>query len=89
MLFFGIENAEISQIKGVLVLKGIFSETTMCVYLNTKLQVFSINLTRFSQEVILRPFPTAKQAPKKPTQIRLKKFKNSIYVKLYRELLFL
>ena len=89
MLFFGIENAEISQIKGVLVLKGIFSETTMCVYLNTKLQVFSINLTRFSQEVILLPFPTVKQAPKKPTQIRLKKFKNSIYVKLYRELLFL
>ena len=74
MLFFGIENAEISQIKGVLVLKGIFSETTMCVYLNTKLQVFSINLTRFSQEVILLPFPTAKQAPKKPTKIRSKKF---------------
>ena len=69
MLTFCIENAEISQIKGILVLKTIFSETTMCLYLRTKLQVFSINLTSFSPVVILLPSPTAKQTSKKPTQI--------------------
>ena len=37
MLFFCKKNADISKIKGVLVLKGMFSETTyVCVYLHTK-----------------------------------------------------
>ena len=69
MLTFCIENAEIGQIKGILVLKGIFSETTMCLYLRAKLQVFSINLTSFSQLVILLPSPTAKQTSKNPTRL--------------------
>ena len=37
MLFFCKKNADISKITGVLVLKGMFSETTyVCVYLHTK-----------------------------------------------------
>ena len=40
--------------KGVLVLKGIFSETAyVCVYLQIKFQVFNIILTSFRQVVIL------------------------------------
>ena len=70
MLTFCTENAEISQIKGILVLKGIFSETTMCLYLRTKPQVFSINLTSFSQVLILIPSPTAKQFLENPPRLR-------------------
>ena len=70
MLTFSIENAEISQIKGILELKGIFSETTMCLYLRTKPQVFSKNLTSFSQVVILLSSPTAKQLLKNPPRLR-------------------
>ena len=47
----------------------------MCVYLRTKFQVSSIIVMSFRQGVILppQPHPTAKQTPKKPTQIRVNK----------------
>ena len=43
---FDQKNAGISKIKGFLVVKGIFSETT-CVYLCSKIQVYSIILKSF------------------------------------------
>ena len=57
MLTFFKENAEISRIKRVLALRGIFSETKyvcVCVcVLRTKFQVSSIILTSFRDGVIL------------------------------------
>ena len=48
----------------------------MCVYLRPKFEVSSINLTSFRQgEGNLTPPPTtSKQTPKKPNQIRVKKY---------------
>ena len=48
----------------------------MGVYLRTKFQVSSIILTIFRQEgggrvILPLPYPTSKQTPKKPTQIRV------------------
>ena len=71
MLIFCRKNADISNIKGILVLKGIFSETTHVLYLRAKLQVSRIILTSFRQGVILIPLPTAKRTPKNSTQIRV------------------
>ena len=49
MLIFCKKNAEISKIKVVLVLKGIFSETTYVCVLTHQFQVPSIILTSFRQ----------------------------------------
>ena len=49
MLIVCKKNADISKIKNTLVLKGIFYETTMCLYLRTKFEVCSIILTSFRQ----------------------------------------
>ena len=49
----------------------------MCLYLRTKLEVSSIILVSFRQGRIFYQGPsttTAKQTPKKPTQIRVKNF---------------
>ena len=53
--------------------KVCFLKLHMNVCLRAKFQFSSITLTSFRQGVILGPPPTAKQTPKKPTQIRLKK----------------
>ena len=42
-------NAEISKIKGLFVIKGIFSETTYVGILSTKFHVDNIILTSFTQ----------------------------------------
>ena len=54
--------------------KVYFLKLHMCANLGTKfqVQVSSMILTSFRQEVILPPPPTSKRAPKKPTQIRVK-----------------
>ena len=73
-----IRNAYISKFKRALVLKGIFSETNVCVYLRAKFEVSSIILTSFRQGRNLpRLLPqlhthTFKRTPKTPTQIRVK-----------------
>ena len=56
-------NADISKIKGVLVLKGIFSETEDLLYLCVKFQVSSIIVTSFKQGVILPPTSHLKTNP--------------------------
>ena len=75
------ENANISKIKTVLVLKVYFLELHMGVYLRTNFQVSSIILTSFRQRKdmgrrggggILSSPTTLKRAPKKPIQIRIK-----------------
>ena len=74
------ENANISKIKTVLVLKVYFLELHMGVYLRTNFQVPSIILTSFRQRKdmgrggggILSSPTTLKRAPKKPIQIRIK-----------------
>ena len=63
---FLVSNVDISKIKGVLVLKGIFSKCVIPVYacdLRTKFKVSSI---------ILIP-PPPQRTPKTPTQIRVKR----------------
>ena len=66
------KNADISKIKGVQAIKGIFSETKKGVYLRAKFEISSIILTSFRQGVILPPpSPTSKRTPKKTTQIRV------------------
>ena len=75
------ENANISKIKTVLVLKVYFLELHMGVYLRTNFQVSSIILTSFRQRkdmgrrggggIVSSP-TTLKRAPKKPIQIRIK-----------------
>ena len=91
-MFFCRKDADIRKIKEVLVLKGIFSETTcvcvlmyLCtyVYFCTNFQDSSIILTSFRQGVILSP-PSpliAKQTPKKFTQVTVKV--NSKYCRTY------
>ena len=70
---FLAKNANINKILEALVMKGIFSEIHMCVYLSTKFQVSSIILTSFRQGGNFTPLPlTAKLTPKKPIQIRVK-----------------
>ena len=73
-LIFYQKNVDISKIKRALVLKGIFSETNMRVYLGAKFVVSSIILTNFGQGGNFTPLPspTSKQTPKKPTQIMVK-----------------
>ena len=73
------ENANISKIKTVLVLKVYFLELHMGAYLRTNFQVSSIILTSFRQRKdmgrrggILSSPTTLKRAPKKPIQIRIK-----------------
>ena len=66
--YFLQKNADISETKGVLVLKGIFLNSTY-VYLRAKFQVSSIILTSFRQGVIL--LHTAKQTLKKPALLGL------------------
>ena len=62
MLSFCKNNADISKIKGVVVLKGIFSETAyVCV------QVLDKGAYNFTPSP-----PITKQTPKKPTLIRVK-----------------
>ena len=79
------ENANISKIKTVLVLKVYFLELHMGVYLRTNFQVSSIILTSFRQRKdkgrrvlggggggVLSSLTTLKRAPKKLIQIRIK-----------------
>ena len=73
---FAKKNADISKLKRVLVLKGVFSETAyLCllirVYLYTKFQVSSIILMSFRQWVILTLHLIAKRTPQKPKQINI------------------
>ena len=74
-MIFWKKIADMRNMKGVLVLKKIcFQKLHMCVYLQTKFQVPRMILTSFRQNrgwgfVI----SNAKRAPKKPTQIRVKK----------------
>ena len=92
MLIFCKINADISKIKEVLVLKGIFSEANMCMYLHTKFQVFSVLLTIFRQlegrgegegkEGGGRTFnlPTPKQTPKQSTRLSVNLSKRYVYM---------
>ena len=61
------KNADIGKIKGVLVLKGIFSEPTYVCVLTYQFQV-SIILKSFRQEAILppTPFPPQNEPLKSP-----------------------
>ena len=73
---FAKKNADISKLKRVLVLKGVFSETAYLwllirVYLYTKFQVSSIILMSFRQWVILTLHLIAKRTPQKPKQINI------------------
>ena len=73
MLSFCMKNAEISKLKGVMELKGIFSETTDVSVVMTKFQVFSKILASFRLGVILPLYPPdMKRTPKKPTRVRVK-----------------
>ena len=68
------KNADISKIKGFLVLKGIFSETKYVLCLRTKFQVYSKFLKSFWRRVNPpTPLPTAKRTHEKPAQIRVNK----------------
>ena len=60
------KNADISKIKEVLVLKGIFSELGMCVYLRTKFQVSGVILTSFRQAGVILPPPPQNEPLKSP-----------------------
>ena len=62
MRIFGEKNADISKIKGTLVLKGIFSELNMGVYSRAKFEVSNTILTSFREGVILTP-PHVKTNP--------------------------
>ena len=56
---------------------NMYIQLYMCLYLRTKLEVSSIILVSFRQGRIFYQGPsttTAKQTPKKPTQIRVKNF---------------
>ena len=65
------KNADISNIKGVLVLKGIISKTTYVrVYVSTKFQVSSIILTSVIKG--RRNFIPKNRTPKKASEIRVK-----------------
>ena len=70
MLIF-CKKGDISKIKGVMVLKGVFSETKyVCVQ---RYQVSNVILTSFRQGIVL-PLPlTARRTLKKPTLIRAKR----------------
>ena len=67
------KNADISKIKGVQAIKGIFSETKKGVYLRAKFEISSIILTSFRQGVILPPPPPLPQNEplKKPPRLGL------------------
>ena len=65
MLFFCKKNADISKIKGGLVPKVIFSETTYKCVLTCQIASFY----HISNEFYLPPPSTSKQTPKKLTQI--------------------
>ena len=90
-MFFCRKDADIRKIKEVLVLKGIFSETTcvfvlmyLCtyVYFCTNFQDSSIILTSFRRGNFIPTLPLiAKQNPKKFTQITVKV--NSKYCRTY------
>ena len=72
-LFISRNKTYINKMKRVLVLKGIFSETTYVCVLTYQFQASSIILTSFKQEGgggVLPP-STSKRTPKKPTQIRV------------------
>ena len=78
MLIFLQTNADISQIKEVLVLKGIFYETT-CVYLHKNFQVSSRFIRAWGGGVIiltLSHHPIPKRTPKKATLIRINLLEN-------------
>ena len=60
-LIFYQKNVDISKIKRALVLKGIFSETNMRVYLGAKFVVSSIILTNFGQGGNFTPPPPPPQ----------------------------
>ena len=68
------KNADVSKIKGLMILKGIFLKLKMQVYLHTRFHVSSVILTGFGQEGgaggILSP-PTEKRTSKNPTQTRV------------------
>ena len=71
---FLLKNADISKIKKVLVLKGIFSQTIICMYLRTMVQVSSIILTSFRQWVILLPLPLQNKPLKSPPKFGLRTY---------------
>ena len=77
-------SADISKIKEVLLQEGIFLNLHMYVYLRTKVQTSSIILTSFRWgNFNQRPNPTAKQTPKRPTQIRVKQLQlNDLFSQL-------
>ena len=60
----------------------------MLVYLRTKFQVSSIILTNFREGVVSPP-PTAKQTPKMPSQIEVKKWLDIIPVLVPSERFFM
>ena len=64
--------------------KVYFLNLHMCVYLRTKVQTSSIILTSFRWgNFNQRPNPTAKQTPKRPTQIRVKQLQlNDLFSQL-------
>ena len=66
------KNADISQIKDVLALKGIFSETKYVCVLRYQFQVSTIFLTRFRQGDFTQPPTSSKRKPKKLNQVRIK-----------------
>ena len=69
--YFYAKNADISKIKGVLVLKGIFFSTYISVYLYTKFHVSSIILTSFRQGRILL-HPLQSERLKRPLKLAYK-----------------
>ena len=71
--FFSKEMLIFGKIEKASVLKGIFSETTICVYLRTKFEVSNIILTSFRQgEGGSPPPPPESESLKSPPRLELK-----------------
>ena len=81
MLIFAKKQADVSKIKKILVLKGIFFvKLQIRLYLRTKFQVYSIILTSFRQPH-LHP-PTSKWTLKRSSQIRFNVQQNWFILRL-------
>ena len=58
-----------AKLRELWIYKVYFVKLNMCLHLRTKSQLSSVILTRFRQGVVLPPFPSSKQTPKKAFEI--------------------